>query len=171
MNMPLHDMPIEELIRTARSYATSMTPITTYTEIMHELINRVDVLRVRGKVLTNENAAIKCMNDCLAEELRIHQPAGAEMHLIWQKCGTPLTDEAITAIRAEGVEMAIESILDVDTVASTGAVKFVLQQFVAQLRQEGAAECEASETECDICGFKSTDPDGAHYCCEDNSND
>ncbi|WP_241721956.1 hypothetical protein [Raoultella sp. HC6] len=27
------------------------------------------------------------------------------------------------------------------------------------------------EIECDICGFKSTDPDGAHYCCEDNSND
>ncbi|MEN3755151.1 hypothetical protein ABC733_28385 [Mangrovibacter sp. SLW1] len=108
MNMPLHDMPIEELIRTARSYATSMTPITTYTEIMHELINRVDVLRVRGKVLANENAAIKCMNDCLAEELRIHQPAGAEMHLIWQKCETPLTDEAITAIRAEGVEMFAE---------------------------------------------------------------
>lgn len=28
-----------------------------------------------------------------------------------------------------------------------------------------------SEIECDICGYKSTDPDGAHYCCEDNSND
>ncbi|MFH5043494.1 hypothetical protein ABWM37_10830 [Klebsiella michiganensis] len=27
------------------------------------------------------------------------------------------------------------------------------------------------EIECDICGFKSTDPDGAHYCCEDNSDD
>ncbi|WP_438288142.1 ead/Ea22-like family protein [Edwardsiella tarda] len=27
------------------------------------------------------------------------------------------------------------------------------------------------EIECDICGFKSTDPDGAHHCCEDNSND
>ena len=30
---------------------------------------------------------------------------------------------------------------------------------------------ELPEIECDICGFKSTDPDGAHYCCEDNSND
>lgn len=27
------------------------------------------------------------------------------------------------------------------------------------------------EIECDICGFKSTDSDGAHYCCEDNSDD
>lgn len=27
------------------------------------------------------------------------------------------------------------------------------------------------EIECDVCGFKSTDPDGAHYCCEDNSDD
>lgn len=32
-------------------------------------------------------------------------------------------------------------------------------------------ECEAPEIECDICGFKSTSPDGAHYCCEDNGND
>ncbi|HFR1257999.1 TPA: hypothetical protein ACHUUZ_000045 [Shigella dysenteriae] len=30
---------------------------------------------------------------------------------------------------------------------------------------------ELPEIECDICGFKSTDPDGAHYCCEDNSDD
>ncbi|PWV98582.1 hypothetical protein DES37_1423 [Mangrovibacter plantisponsor] len=32
-------------------------------------------------------------------------------------------------------------------------------------------ECELRVIECDICGFKSTNPDGAHYCCEDNSND
>ncbi|WP_410794203.1 hypothetical protein [Klebsiella aerogenes] len=37
-------------------------------------------------------------------------------------------------------------------------------------------ECEEEvqlydEIECDICGFKSTAPDGAHYCCEDNSDD
>lgn len=27
------------------------------------------------------------------------------------------------------------------------------------------------EIECDICGFKSADSDGAHYCCEDNFDD
>lgn len=32
-------------------------------------------------------------------------------------------------------------------------------------------KCELPEIECDICGFKSTDPGGAHYCYEDNSND
>lgn len=35
-------------------------------------------------------------------------------------------------------------------------------------------ECDEEaldEIACDICGFKSTDPDGAHYCCEDNSDD
>ncbi|HGL6326687.1 TPA: hypothetical protein ACKFQ2_000634 [Citrobacter amalonaticus] len=32
-------------------------------------------------------------------------------------------------------------------------------------------ELPVSEIECDICGFKSTDLDGAHYCCEDNSDD
>ncbi|WP_353614808.1 hypothetical protein [Mangrovibacter phragmitis] len=146
MNMPLNDMPIEELIRTARSYATSMTPITTYTEIMHELINRIDALRVRGKVLVNENAAIKCMNDCLAEELRVHQPAGAEMHLIWKRCETPLTDEAITAIRAEGVGMFAEEMAAQHTklqsggyfdrqVAIYGKVSELAESFATQLRQ------------------------------------
>ncbi|WP_226571279.1 hypothetical protein [Mangrovibacter yixingensis] len=128
MNMPLTDMPLEELIRTARSYATSMTPITTYTEIMNELINRVDVLRVRGKVLVNENAAIKCMNDCLAEELRGHQPAGAEMHFIWQKCETPLTEELIAIIRAEGVEMFGRKYPSAGIIAMS---------FATSLRQEG----------------------------------
>lgn len=32
-------------------------------------------------------------------------------------------------------------------------------------------EQSLDEIECDICGFKSTDPDGAHHCCEDNSDD
>ena len=35
-------------------------------------------------------------------------------------------------------------------------------------------ECDEEaldEIACDICGFKSTGPDGAHYCCEDNSDD
>ncbi|MGY0161657.1 recombination-associated protein RdgC [Edwardsiella tarda] len=36
---------------------------------------------------------------------------------------------------------------------------------------EKSAEELLPEIECDICGFKSTDPDGAHHCCEDNSND
>lgn len=32
-------------------------------------------------------------------------------------------------------------------------------------------EFPVCEIECDICGFISTDPDGAHYCCEDNADD
>lgn len=32
-------------------------------------------------------------------------------------------------------------------------------------------ECSAHEIECDICGYKSTDQDGAHYCCEGSSDD
>lgn len=48
---------------------------------------------------------------------------------------TPATDAAIAALRAEGVEMAIKDALSVDTVASTGAVKFVLQDFANKLRQ------------------------------------
>ena len=32
-------------------------------------------------------------------------------------------------------------------------------------------ELPPDEIECDICGHISTDPEGRHYCCEDNSND
>lgn len=32
-------------------------------------------------------------------------------------------------------------------------------------------ECELPEIECDICGHISTDPEGRHYCSEDNSDD
>ncbi|GCB38592.1 hypothetical protein CITFRE_07270 [Citrobacter freundii] len=33
------------------------------------------------------------------------------------------------------------------------------------------SELMLPEIECDICGHLSTDPEGWHYCCEDNSND
>ncbi|MEQ4972208.1 hypothetical protein [Klebsiella pneumoniae] len=32
-------------------------------------------------------------------------------------------------------------------------------------------EFPSDEIECDICGHVSTDPEGRHHCCEDNSND
>ena len=32
-------------------------------------------------------------------------------------------------------------------------------------------ECEGPEIECDICGHISTDHEGRHHCCEDNSNE
>lgn len=32
-------------------------------------------------------------------------------------------------------------------------------------------ECEGGEIECDICGHKTADPEGRHYCCEDNVDD
>lgn len=33
------------------------------------------------------------------------------------------------------------------------------------------SESVLPEIECDICGHVSTDPEGRHHCCEDNSND
>lgn len=49
---------------------------------------------------------------------------------------TPATDAFLASLRAEGVEMAIDAVLNVDTIASTGALKFVFQQFAAQLRNK-----------------------------------
>ncbi|WP_433689744.1 hypothetical protein [Kosakonia cowanii] len=49
---------------------------------------------------------------------------------------TPATDAFLASLRAEGVEMAIDAVLNVDTIASTGALKFVFHQFAAQLRNK-----------------------------------
>ncbi len=32
-------------------------------------------------------------------------------------------------------------------------------------------ECKGPEIECDICGHISTEHEGRHHCCEDNSNE
>lgn len=49
---------------------------------------------------------------------------------------TPALNSAIRAIKAQGVEMAIQEVLSVDTIASTGVVKHLLHTFATQLRQE-----------------------------------
>lgn len=52
------------------------------------------------------------------------------------------------------------------------AAEFALDEVDAAMTQGSQpVSDELPEIECDICGFKSTDPDGVHYCCEDNSND
>lgn len=138
MSMPLNDMPIDELIRTARNYANCLQPITTYTEIMHELLNRLDAMRVHAKVLANEAAAIKCMNDCLAEELQVHQPQGAAMHNVWWKCETPLTNGAIATLRNEAIASALDSCseyCDGDCLMENNGFSYE----EAQLRAQGAA--------------------------------
>ena len=60
------------------------------------------------KQLVAENAAIKAMNDCLAEELRGYESDGAfdgpNMHLLWWKCETPATDSILREAEARGVE-------------------------------------------------------------------
>ncbi|MEB4673199.1 hypothetical protein MXL54_00215 [Enterobacteriaceae bacterium G50] len=64
------------------------------------------------KKLVAENAAIKVMNDCLAEELRGYESDGAfdgpSMHMLWWKCETPATDSILRAAEARGVEKARE---------------------------------------------------------------
>ncbi|EQA2922409.1 DUF550 domain-containing protein [Escherichia coli] len=40
-----------------------------------------------------------------------------------------------------------------------------------RLHVKEESESALPEIECDICGHASTDPEGRHHCCEDNSND
>lgn len=42
---------------------------------------------------------------------------------------------------------------------------------VPRLHIKEQSESVLPGIECDICGHVSTDPEGRHYCCEDNSND
>ncbi|WP_245248524.1 hypothetical protein [Yokenella regensburgei] len=50
----------------------------------------------------------------------------------------PATDAFLAEVRAQGVEMTIKEVLNVDTIAATGVIKNLLQSFAAQLRQEAA---------------------------------
>lgn len=69
----------------------------------------------RADALAVENAAIKAMNDCLSEELRGHESDGAfegpNMHHLWWKAETPVTDAALAAIQAQGVEKFADRML------------------------------------------------------------
>jgi len=111
-------------------------------------------LEARVNELAAENAALKAFRDKLNDmhndlngegtgiqgraEVACQQVALEAAIEEFDNIKTPATDAAIAAMRAEGVEMAIETVLNVDTVASTGVVKFLLQQFAAQLRSKSA---------------------------------
>ncbi|MEG8135578.1 hypothetical protein [Escherichia marmotae] len=77
-----------------------------------------------------------------------------------------ISTEVNAELFAEVTRMALERILDAAEYQECRAAMLQGSQPVSN-----RDELPESEIECDICGFKSTDPDGAHYCCEDNSND
>lgn len=100
------------------------------------------------KQLVAENAAIKAMNDCLAEELRGYESDGAfdgpNMHLLWWKCETPATDSILREAEARGVEKFVvkttHQFFSPESNAAQGLTYLVCaNEFVKQLR-EGKAE-------------------------------
>lgn len=94
-------------------------------------------------------------------------------------------NEVITALADENEDLSKSNTVGMiraydylnDDAAPPEVVKRLAEIALAAMLQGKAEpvsnrdELPVSEIECDICGFKSTDPDGAHYCCEDNSND
>lgn len=93
--------------------------------------------------VVEECASVKAMNDCLSEELRGYESDGAfdgpKMHLLWWQCETPATDAAIANIQAQGVDAAIERLIQkFEGTGHIGVPVMVLEHFAAQLRQ-GAA--------------------------------
>lgn len=90
------------------------------------------------------------------------------------KVGTPLYAEPPAPVVPEEKPMPKASnMFAIDAVAAIAEVRGwnACRSAMLQGSQPVSDELPVYEIECDICGFKSTDPDGAHYCCEDNSDD
>lgn len=88
--------------------------------------------------LAADNSTIKVMNDCLSEEMRGYESDGAfegpKMHLLWWKAETPATDAFLAEVRAQGVEMAINHI--VQTISPNHET--ILNEFAAKIRNGDA---------------------------------
>lgn len=104
-DMKVNETTAEYLVRKL-GQAGELTAAHSTLEKAREVTNcPADVdLQDHLKQLVAESAAIKAMNDCLAEELRGYESDGAfdgpNMHLLWWKCETPATDSILRAAEA-----------------------------------------------------------------------
>lgn len=59
MSQHLIEISTDELITVAHNYSASLMPITTYSEIMHELVRRLEASRRNADVLAIEINELK----------------------------------------------------------------------------------------------------------------
>jgi len=143
----------KELIAVGHEFAKALgsdTPIIDIAKMMSRLAERLDcttaVLRETAKqrdALTADNVAraeiigqlvwqysasgIKAVEKSL-------NPASALLFDALEVLRQPATEAAVNELKAQGVELAVAEHLSVDTIASTGAIKYLLAGFVQQLR-------------------------------------
>jgi len=102
----------EQLIETARVVAKYEGEKAA--QLLNELATRFDCALAATRTacaqrdaLAAENATIKTMNGCLAEELRGYESDGAfegpKMHLLWWQCETPATDAFLHEVRTNAI--------------------------------------------------------------------
>lgn len=142
-------MNAKELIAEARVTAPSLPPAAA--KLMSDMADRLDVqyavIRESQAQLHAVVAEDAIRGDIIGRLIGQYgaagyhaiqnslNPAQSLMYDAMQAMKSDAGSNTLAALRAEGVEMAIKEALSVDTVASTGAVKFVLQDFANKLRQ------------------------------------
>lgn len=82
----------------------------------HAWLAATQQIEAKCAALAAEVQAVKTMNDCLSEELRGYESDGAfegpKMHLLWWKTEFPATDAILAEVRAQGVDVAIEHLIN-----------------------------------------------------------
>ncbi|WP_431622271.1 hypothetical protein [Enterobacter hormaechei] len=94
--------------------------------------------------LAAELQSVKAMNDCLSEELRGYESDGAfegpKMHLLWWQCETPNHDAFLAELRAQGVDVAIEHLINkFEGTGRIGVPVMAMEWLAQELRKGGAA--------------------------------
>lgn len=148
----------KELIADARVTAPTLLPAAS--KLMTEMAYRLDVQfaalcesREQVKQLTAEIAGLRnfIIRDCYVAHVEPETFYETEVTRYVSADGyepeSLVADTLLASLHAEGVELAIKEVFSMDTVASTGAMKFVLQQFAAQLRCQSAPSPESIQSE------------------------
>ena len=126
----MKDMSNEQLIRVA--YVVAKLESAQTAQLLTELAGRLDCTLVAARTACLErDAAVRAE---IEWETAMRQAVGED--------GVDDVVSAIEALKsaageqqAIGVELAIQNVLNVDTVASTGVVKHLLFGFASQLRE------------------------------------
>ncbi|GAL60333.1 hypothetical protein EV102420_36_00080 [Pseudescherichia vulneris NBRC 102420] len=143
----------KELIAVGHEFAkamTSDTPIIDIAKMMSRLAERLDCTTAALRETVKQRDALSADNVARAEIIgqlvwqysasgikpvqKSLNPASALLFDAMEVLRQPATAAAVNELKAQGVELAITEHLSVDTIASTGAIKYVLTGFAQQLR-------------------------------------
>jgi len=156
----------KELVAVGHQFAKAMstdTPIIDMAKIVSRLAERLDCTAAALREMTKQRDALAAENaqmlrlltdisenhgefvneedDYLYASVPLDYVSEVNMYVSRDvNAENPFkeTDTFLAEVRAQGVEMAISEVLNVDTIAATAVIKHLLNTFADQLRQEAA---------------------------------